>query len=163
MKRICIESPLSGDFAKNIEYARRCMRYVLDLGHAPFASHLLYTQVLDDRVPDHRGRGLEAGLAMGDSCDERWFFLKDGELSRGMTLAWERACVIEQVRVRLSIGDVTISPTPELRQLSGSQYQRLRELCGNLEDDAAANPPLFDGLWRVLECVLDELDGDKHG
>ncbi len=160
MKRICIESPLSGDFAKNIEYARRCMRYVLDLGHAPFVSHLLYTQVLDDRDPEQRKRGLEAGLAMGDSCDERWFFTRDGELSRGMALAWDRARKRQQTHSAHELPEgVDISPTPGLRQLDEGQHQRLWELCSNLKSKAFSNAYAFDGHWRALDRVLRGLDG----
>lgn len=34
-------------------------------GEAPFASHLLYTQMLDDSVEAERAMGIEAGLAIG--------------------------------------------------------------------------------------------------
>lgn len=166
MKRICIESPLSGDFVKNIEYARRCMRFVLDLEYAPFVSHLLYTQVLDDRIPAHRGLGIEAGLAMGDSCDARWFFLNGGPMSRGMLAAWDRADSMGQAVRKLdgpsTTGEVEFhepAPTPGLRQLNESQHQRLWELCGNLKSKAFSNAYAFDGHWRALDRVLRGLDG----
>ena len=159
MKRICIESPLSGDFVKNIEYARRCMRYVLDLGYAPFVSHLLYTQVLDDRNPEQRKRGLEAGFAMGDSCDERWFFLKGGRMSDGMLAALDRAKGLGQdVRVfdgrldgepdELKLPEVT--PTPGVMRLSPGAEQRLR-----MVSSALGNARLN------LDAIFRELDGDE--
>lgn len=49
--------------AENVAYAYRCMRDSLLRGEAPFASHLLYTQMLDDRVPVEREIGIEAGFA----------------------------------------------------------------------------------------------------
>lgn len=93
--RVCIESPLKGDLKGNVQYARTCLRHVLDEGHAPFASHLLYTQVLDDRVEEHRELGITAGLAHGDNCDERWFFVDKG-WSDGMYRAMKHAEAIGQ-------------------------------------------------------------------
>ena len=46
--RVIIESPYSPGSPENIEYARRCLFDSLLRGESPFASHLLYTQVLDD-------------------------------------------------------------------------------------------------------------------
>jgi len=60
---VIIESPYSGDAARNITYARACLLDSLRRGEAPIASHLLHTQVLDDMRPDERELGIEAGLA----------------------------------------------------------------------------------------------------
>lgn len=57
-----IESPYAGDRNENIKYARRAMLDSLRRGEAPFASHLLYTQVLDDGIPDDRELGILAGF-----------------------------------------------------------------------------------------------------
>lgn len=64
---VYLESPYAGDVARNVAYARRCMRDCLQLGEAPFASHLLYTQdgILDDRVLPERDLGMEAGFTWG--------------------------------------------------------------------------------------------------
>jgi hypothetical protein len=67
MRPIIIESPYAGDVERNVAYARRALRHSLDLGEAPFASHLLYTQVLDDTIPADRDRGINAGLAMANA------------------------------------------------------------------------------------------------
>lgn len=89
MITVCIESPLAGDFATNIAYARAALRYCLKQRVSPYASHLLITQVYNDLAPDQRETGIKAGLAMGNRCDERWFFtdLNDGEFSDGMKRA----------------------------------------------------------------------------
>nr|WP_313709210.1 hypothetical protein [Brucella intermedia] len=60
---VIIESPYSGDVARNTEYARACLLDSLRRGEAPIASHLLHAQVLDDMRPDERELGIEAGLA----------------------------------------------------------------------------------------------------
>lgn len=69
MKRVGIESPLSGDFARNIRYARLCALDCLRRGEAPYASHLLYTQVLNDATPEERKLGMEAGFAWNAAAE----------------------------------------------------------------------------------------------
>ncbi len=76
MKRVFVCSPLSADdaegVARNQELAREHMLEVLRAGGAPMVPHLLYPQVLDDRVPEDRRLGLDAGLAWLLVCDEVW-------------------------------------------------------------------------------------------
>ena len=55
---VIIESPYMGDVSKNIAYARKCMSDSLLRGESPFASHLLYTQVLDDTKEIERLTGM---------------------------------------------------------------------------------------------------------
>ena len=69
MRRVVIESPLAGDTARNKLYARMALRDCLARGEAPLASHLLYTQVLDDQVPDERTLGINAGFAWNQMAD----------------------------------------------------------------------------------------------
>jgi len=70
MKFVVIESPFGGpDRERNIEYARACLKDSLDRGEAPFASHLLYTQVLDDDDPRQRDRGIRAGFEVAYNAD----------------------------------------------------------------------------------------------
>lgn len=67
MRLVIIESPYAGPtpeaVAANVAYARACLLDSLLRGEAPIASHLLYTQVLDDTVPVQRALGIAAGLA----------------------------------------------------------------------------------------------------
>lgn len=90
MSTVCIESPLAGDFTRNIAYARACLRFCLERGVSPYASHLLLPQVYDDLSPEQREAGIQAGLVMGDQCDYRWFFMDFG-MSTGMQRAWDRS------------------------------------------------------------------------
>lgn len=104
MKTVCIESPLAGDFERNIAYARAALRYCLEQGVSPYASHLLLPQVYNDLSPEQREVGIQAGLAMGDRCDERWFFLDFG-MSGGMALASSRCADREdQGRKEIRLG-----------------------------------------------------------
>lgn len=60
---VILESPYAGHVNRNVEYARRAMQDCLMRGEAPFASHLLYTQILDDNQPHLRVQGMQAGFA----------------------------------------------------------------------------------------------------
>jgi hypothetical protein len=53
-------------------------------------SHLLYTQALDDGVPEERRLGIEAGLAWG-AVAEATVVYTDRGVSRGMQIGIERA------------------------------------------------------------------------
>jgi hypothetical protein len=63
VKLVIVESPFAGNVALNTEYARAALRDSLARGEAPIASHLLYTQVLNDLDPAEREQGISAGLA----------------------------------------------------------------------------------------------------
>ena len=52
-------------------------------GEAPYASHLLYTQMLDDEDAGHRRLGMEAGFAWGEVGELRRFCIDLG-MSSGM-------------------------------------------------------------------------------
>lgn len=95
---VVLESPYAGDVARNEAYARDAMLDCLQRGEAPFASHLLYTQVLDDRSPSERAVGIEAGFAFRRVADKTVVY-GDLGISRGMELGIADAircgCVVE--------------------------------------------------------------------
>lgn len=81
---VIIESPLSGDFRRNMRYARLSM-YDCLVNHdeAPYASHLIYPQCLDDRLQVHRDIGMQAGFAVAELFKYRKVY-NDLGISRGM-------------------------------------------------------------------------------
>lgn len=82
MKIIYVASPYAGDIQKNTEFVKRACRHVMNEGHAFFAPHLLYPNLLDDSQPRERQLGIDMGLAMLEHCDELWCY---GErISHGM-------------------------------------------------------------------------------
>jgi len=89
---VIIESPYAGDVEKNERYARAAMRDCLLRGEAPYASHLLYTQpgVLNDKVPDERTLGIEAGFEFRRLADKTVVYQNFG-LSNGMKLGIENS------------------------------------------------------------------------
>ncbi len=61
MRRVILESPLAGDFRRNIHYAQRAMGDCFFRGEAPLVSHLLYPMVLNEHDPEQRAVGIAAG------------------------------------------------------------------------------------------------------
>jgi hypothetical protein len=82
-KAVYIASPLSGDIEGNTEFARKCLRDSILRGEAPYASHLLYTQILDDSSIEQRRLGMDAGLIFLRRCDLFVAYLDNG-WSKGM-------------------------------------------------------------------------------
>ena len=89
MKLIYVASPYAGDIEQNTAFARKACRHVMNEGHAFFAPHLLYPQLLDDSKPQERQAGLDMGLAMLPRCDELWCY--GDRISFGMHLEIEEA------------------------------------------------------------------------
>lgn len=94
---VILESPYAGDVAKNLAYARACLRDCLLRGEAPFASHLLYTLggVLDDTNADERILGIEAGFEFRKHADKTVVY-HDLGISDGMMLGVNAARAIGQ-------------------------------------------------------------------
>ena len=57
-----VESPYSCNVEKNLKYARAAITNCIQRGEAPFASHLFYTQVLDNKSPQDRELGIWLGV-----------------------------------------------------------------------------------------------------
>jgi hypothetical protein len=93
---VILESPYASStkagVRENERFARACMRDCLKRGEAPYASHLLYTQpgVLDDKDPDERALGIEAGLLWGKHATKTVVYLDRGTTG-GMQQGMRRA------------------------------------------------------------------------
>ena len=85
MRRVIIESPYAGDIGGNVLYALQCMEDSLARGEAPFASHLIYTHILDDQVAIEREKGIAAGLAWAMAAELTAVYTDNG-ISPGMKL-----------------------------------------------------------------------------
>lgn len=83
MNLLWLASPYSGDIPRNVRYARDAMRDALARGEAPFASHLLYPQALDDAAPEERARSMQASYEWMGVCTRVAFYIDLG-WSRGM-------------------------------------------------------------------------------
>lgn len=87
MRRVILESPFSGrtgiERAQNAAYARLCLLDCLRRGEAPFASHMLYTQALDDDDTEQRALGMKAGFTWVEQAEASVVYTDRG-ISLGM-------------------------------------------------------------------------------
>lgn len=85
--RVLVESPYNSPTAQglveNRNYLIRAMRDCMDRGETPFASHLLYTQILNDRDKNARVLGLALAKPWYYVVDKAVFYMDKG-LSPGM-------------------------------------------------------------------------------
>ena len=87
---VYIASPLSGDVAHNLDFARQACRYAIAQGVTPFAPHLLYPQMLNDNDPAERQLGLEMGNQMLELCDALFCEVNPIPVKAAMNLmGWE--------------------------------------------------------------------------
>jgi hypothetical protein len=91
MKRVVIESPFAAhpryaEVARDVTgvYLRAAMFDAFERAEAPFASHAIYPQVLDDDSPGERAVGIYAGLVWGRLAEETAAYTDLG-ISRGMS------------------------------------------------------------------------------
>lgn len=68
-KRVIMESPFAGDVKNNVRYAKISMLDLSLLEYAPSASHLMYTQMLDDTIEADRNQGIDKGLDIAHNID----------------------------------------------------------------------------------------------
>lgn len=84
---ILIESPFSAPtmpkLVHNVQYALLAVRDSLSRGEAPYASHLFYTQMLDDNNAVERQHGIDAGLTIGHYAQQSAVY-NDFGISSGM-------------------------------------------------------------------------------
>jgi len=121
VKCVILETPFAGDVARNVIFARLCMLDCLRRGEAPFASHLLYTQVLDDTIPEERMCGITAGLEWGLKADATVVY-NDFGISRGMELGVKAAVKANRIVIeRKLVGANQLSAAdrskPEVRAI----------------------------------------------
>lgn len=82
-----IESPFSAPdidgLVRNVQYTMLAVRDSLNRNEAPYASHLFYTQMLDDNNQDERRLGMDAGLTVCHHAEQTAVYTDYG-ISRGM-------------------------------------------------------------------------------
>jgi len=115
-----IVSPLRGESVEQMEhnkdYARTALRNSLLRGESPFASHLLYTQVLNDCIPEERAAGINAAAGLFPMADRVAVYFDRG-ISEGMRSEIDLA-VKSGVRV---VYRTMKKPTEDLRIATFSQ------------------------------------------
>jgi len=152
MKRVVIESPLAGDLHRNIRYARLCALDCIRRGEAPFASHLLMTQFLDDTVPEQRRLGIDTGLAWAAVGDVRAVY-EDLGVSTGMLAGIESAMLIGQPIERRKL------PGDLMAMLDGPLSGVLQHTEGIKK---RFTPPRYDTVFAEGTRQLDAMAAGKE-
>jgi hypothetical protein len=115
---------------QNLIYARLALKNSMNRGEAPFASHLLYTQVWDE-TPELRDAGIKAGLELYTRVDGIALYVDLGR-SAGMRNAEKHADLYSVERSHRLILDQTSGADPRAylatQELGGFTY--LDELQG---------------------------------
>ena len=100
---VIIESPFSAptmpELVQNIQYALLAVRHSLNQGEAPYASHLFYTQMLDDNNVAERQNGIKAGLEIGSFAQKTAVYTDFG-ISNGMEYGLDAAKNINRENCR---------------------------------------------------------------
>lgn len=87
---VIIESPFAGDIESNRQYAIEACADCFRRKETPFASHLLYPQILNELNPDEREQGIIAGYEFWEVAHKIVFYIDRG-WSPGMLRAKEKA------------------------------------------------------------------------
>ncbi|RCW50423.1 hypothetical protein [Halanaerobium sp. ST460_2HS_T2] len=98
LKNVIILTPYKGESKENIRYAKLALLDSLLRGEAPFARHLLYTQVLDYNIPKEREVGIEAGISWYQKADLCAVYTDNGfssDMREGIQRAKENDVEIE--------------------------------------------------------------------
>ena len=118
MKRVIVESPYAGEVEKNVAYAKECCLDCVKRGEVPFASHLFFTQFLDDNNSDHRTIGVHMGYDFWEKAEEIVFYTDLG-LSPGMERALAKAFMDGKPIKKRSLGKTApIVPQTEVQRFA---------------------------------------------
>lgn len=121
-----IESPFSAPaiegLVRNVQYTMLAVRDSLNRGEAPYASHLFYTQMLDDNNAAERQLGIDAGLTISRHADQTAVYVDLGT-SRGMEYGIDSARKVGRNIVRRCLFPSAMSEE-ELNFLLHQEYER---------------------------------------
>lgn len=95
---VIVESPYGGEVERNAWYARACLYDSIRRHEAPFASHLLYPQVLAESVEAERNVGIACGCMWGARADLIAVYTDLG-ISPGMRAAIEHYETETDIRI----------------------------------------------------------------
>ena len=138
--KLCyICSPYRGDTERNAKYAAALTRTAVMKGYTPITPHLYLTQALDDRNPEERALGMEAGLHLLEPCECIMIGGYYG-ISEGMRYEIERAHRLGKTFLFADTVDVNIMDAAFLREMGrrpdvGEQKQEFIHLLSFVERD----------------------------
>jgi len=122
MRLVILETPYSAESELGLALNRALARFALVdcllRGESPIASHLLLTQILDDKIPNERDLGIRAGLAWMRRADAVVSYgaitngvTKSIELSRKLEIPFERRVFLPRLQPSWEAEQLTIRNT----------------------------------------------------
>jgi len=154
-KRIILESPFAGDVNNNVHYAKALIHKLAHQGYAPSASHLLYTQCLNDTLQFDRDLGINKGLDYAHNKDS--IIGIDRGFSTGMKYGVQRA--INEGR---SYRFETLSEEPSVIK-SVSNLRDITDAVDYIAEMKDTNTKLFENTGFINPNSLsDKLLLDKN-
>ena len=81
-------SPYSGDIERNVKFARKACRQIVEEGNTPIAPHLLLPQFMSEEA--EREQAISMNMEILESCDYMHVFTYDG-LTEGMRKEIQKA------------------------------------------------------------------------
>lgn len=100
IKLVILESPYAGNISTNLTYARRAALDCTKRGEATLASHLYYTQFLDDSKLEERTLGIALGLAWKRVADYQVFYCDLGWSSGMLSALWPTVTKKKPFKIR---------------------------------------------------------------
>jgi len=118
-RRVILESPYAGHRALHDSYVTMAIRHSVMLRESPYASHVMLTASLDDKVPIERFLGIDRGWMWHSSADLIVFY-GDFGISGGM---WKTAA--EVAKKPIPVACRTILPE-EMRRIDHNEIISFR-------------------------------------
>ena len=152
MRRVIVESPFKNlTRTQATAYARDAMIDCIKRGEAPFVSHLLYTQILNDNEPEERALGLEMGLIWGERASATIVYTDYG-ISEGMQQGIDRAKAegrsVEYRSLHHKVAEPPLEAVEKARHDPrwDAPQKKVRAVNGRIQ-----RTPSASGLWEYLE------------
>jgi len=95
---VVVETPYAKNVERNIKYLKTCLLDCIERGENPYASHLFFTQILDDEDSGQRRLGLRLGFEWGAHAEKCVVYCDLGitkGMAKGISKAIERGQEIE--------------------------------------------------------------------
>ncbi len=166
MKFVIVESPFGKnpdgsqatplEMERNVRYARRALRDCFERGEIPFASHLLYPQCLDDRKPEQRKQGMQAGFRIAEALATSRLLIDvycAMYVDHGITSGMREGCAAHGLRLeQRTIGEeplgelAPVRPTP-----TADEFEILNQAFVKYFEDSCAWQPTRRAASRALD------------
>ena len=113
---VVIESPYGEDVTTHKGYLQECILDCLERGEAPFASHQMYTDALDDDNSHERKLGIDSGFAWMKVAEAVIFYIDFG-WSKGMLAALQKC---SEIRIDVEIRKISRFSNNENQELKAA-------------------------------------------